>query len=799
MLATYLLVAFRTIRRYVIYSTINVLGLSASMAMGLLMILFIRDQASRDHFHEHADRTYRIYSDFKSAVNRDKGLYATSPANLAGLISESVPGVEEATRMRKSLRGTIVYKGTGIPLNGFYADEHFLSMFSFGLQSGDPKTALARPNSVVLTPAVAAQFFGDANPVGEVLAVEGGQAFTVTGLFEESDYPSHIPLSVVASYASIEGDSLLSDWTRSIYRSYTYIRLRDDADPEGVQNAISSLLPIHFAERDNNRLHALNLQPIGDINFGLLLGNEIGTVLPRPIILFLAALALMVLLTACFNYVGLTVSRALTRAREVGLRKMSGASRSQVFTQFLIESLVISLVAVVCAGIGLVWLIPGFNALTFVSFSGTALSINYLHDPGLYLVLAVFTLSIALIAGLYPALYLSRFSPAIAVKGRADNTGKGGSRIRKALVIVQFSLSIIFIVFTSVMIRQSNHMIDADYGFTRENIINVRLFGVPYENFRADLSQSPNVEMISGTSPLPASGSRQDRWIKTAGMDQPIKGYAYFIDENFTDNLDIGLLAGTNLGPDFTGESGEAVLVNRTLLQQLDLGTPIEAIGKSFVVNETAEVRIAGVLADYRADVLTQDTSPIFLEYDPENIGWANVRAVPGRIDEAMNDIRRAWTNMGTVTALKAELFDSQIDNSFVNQGLRDGLKIVGFTGILALIIACLGLLGIASFNVERRTREISIRKVLGATAPAVVALLSREFVVLTAVASLIGLPLAWIASRSWLDLFAYRINLGLGTLVFGIGVILSLVLVVTGSQSVRAALQNPVDNLHDD
>jgi len=803
MIRNYFLTSIRALRRHAGFTIINLVGLSISMAVGLLMILFIREQATQDGFHEKSDRIFHVYSDFKSSGNANKDLYGSSPGNLSELIATEIPGVEAAIKLYNNFRGTVSYQGTGLPIRGFYADPSFFEVLSFGLSAGDVSTALSAPNSVVLSPGTAVKFFGDTDPLGEVLTLEGQGEFTVTGILERDNYPTHFPLTAIASYSTLKSDpatiEMLDNWTRSIYRAHTYILLEPGARPSDVQKGIDALIEPYFGAREGNVLHALTMRPLTSINLGAMMGNQLGTALPAGVAYFLLGLAFIILLTACFNYVGLTVSRALKRAREVGVRKLFGARRYQVFLQFLVEALIVSTVSMLGAIVLLAWLVPAFNGMMFVVQTGTSLTVDFAADPGLYGILALFTVIIAIAAGVYPAFYLSKFKPARAVKGSGDLSGAGGSRMRKSLVVVQFSLSIIFIVITTTMFRQASFMVNADYGFEQKNIVNVQLFSVPFENFRNELSKSSNIEMVSGTNPLPAMGSRSDRWLRTPGMDDPIKGYAYSIDENFVGNLGLTILAGRNVSPDIASDRDRTVLVNEQFLARLDLGSPQEAIGGVFIVGDSTEMQIAGVLKNYQADVISIDTTPNFLRYNPDGLSWANVRIVPGRNAEAEEDIRAAWTKMGHARAIEFEEFESQLANNFMNLLVKDVLNLVGFIAILALIIASLGLLGIATFNVERRTKEISIRKVLGASVADVIRLLTREFILLMTISLVISVPLAWLISNLWLQEFANRIDLGVGIFVFGVGSIMTIALLIISSQTMRAALENPVDNLHID
>ncbi|MFT5517338.1 MAG: putative ABC transport system permease protein, partial [Rhodothermales bacterium] len=561
-----------------------------------------------------------------------------------------------------------------------------------------------------------------------------------------------------------------------------------------------ALIPVHFAARDDNRLVNLVVQRVPDMSLGVSMGNELGAMLPGAAAWFLGALALMILLTACFNYVGLTVSRAMKRSREVGVRKVFGAARSHITVQFIIEAVAISSLSVLVA-VGLLrWMVPSFNSMSFVSQTGMTLLVDYGSDLGLYGVILIFTLTVGLIAGLYPALFLSRFQPADAVKGMTDRSGKGGSALRKSLVVIQFSLSLIFVIVTLTMSRQANFMQQADYGFAQSNIINVRLFDVPFERFRDGLASSSSVERVSGISNIPALGSRSDRWVSNAGMaiEDRVKAYQYAIDENLVETLELDLIAGTNLTPEMDFTTSRRVLVNEKLLQRLNLGAAADAVGESFIMGDSTVLSIAGVLRDFNTDPLTSAISPNLFVYDTASISWANVRLVPGRLEDGVEDIKAAWTAMGHPRQVDYAVFEAQLKDNFVNLLVRDMYRLIGFIAMLTVIIACLGLLGIASFNVERRTREISIRKVLGAEVSGLVRMLSREFLILIGIAAVVSIPIAWVASTFFLQAFEYRVNMGVGTVALGLFAILAVTLSIIGSQTVKAALSNPVDNLHE-
>ena len=346
MLRNYLKIALRNVQRYKGFALINVLGLALSMAVCLLIILFIRDQKSYDDFHANGDRMYRIYSDYKSSSNRDNKIYATSPAVLAEVLRTEVPGVEAAIHLRRGFSGIVSHQGNSLRLFGFYADPSFFDFFSFELAQGNARTALTAPNSVILSPEAATKFFGGADPMGQVLTIPEQGDFTVTGVLAPGNDKTHLPLDAITSMATLtqsaEGRKVLSDWTWNISRSYTYVLLEEGAAPEMLEARFPGIIKRHFEPRNDFVLPGLRVESLSDINLGRFKGNEVGIVLPNIVAYFLLALASVLMLVACFNYVNLTVARALKRAREVGVRKVVGARRSQIVVQFLVETVLVA-------------------------------------------------------------------------------------------------------------------------------------------------------------------------------------------------------------------------------------------------------------------------------------------------------------------------------------------------------------------------------------------------------------------------------------------------------------------------
>ncbi len=801
MIRTYFLVALRTLRRHPGFTSINVVGLAFSAATVLVLLLFLRSQNGWDTMHDRTHDLYRVTSTFKASFNPGAAEYATSPWQLGAAVAADVPGVEHAASAARSLRGMAMVGDEGIPVSGLFAGPDFLDLFAFPLQEGNRETALEAPFSLVLTPSWAERLLGPGEPVLGASVALDGQTWTVTGVFSQDRYASHIPLSVVASASTIPALDVadrMEAWTSSFFISYTYVRLAEDARPEQVEAAINALRPAQFPETDGHALNALHLQPVRDINMGADLGNQMGPTMARTEAVMLFVIALIILLAACFNYVGLTVSRSLKRAREVGVRKVFGARRTQLVGQFMMEALVVAVGAVVLA-VGLFsWMVPAFNTLSFVQRLDAPLVVDFGADVGLFGVLALFVLFITLLAGIYPALFLTRFRPSEAMKGQASLGAGGGVWLRRGLVSIQFAVSVVFLVLGATVYSQTRYIQEADYGFRQDHLLTVDLGDVPFERFAEQVGGSSAVTRVAGTMLLPAMGSRADVFVSSERHPEDIRGYIHMVSDNFTDVLELDLLAGRRLDAARASDSTGAVLVNETLLRVLELGTPDEAIGASFRMWDDDHV-IAGVLRDFHADLPIMELHPLVFMLQPQALRWALVDLVPGREEEALAAISAAWTASGGTSELQAHALRAQIADNYVARELRDTMRIAGFAALMAVLIALLGLVGVATFNVERRTREISIRKVLGADVRDVVGLLAREFLVLSAVALTVAIPVSLALGNAFLADYTMRIDLGPGLIAASVAVILVLSLGAVGTQTIRAALTDPVNHLRGD
>ncbi len=798
MLRNYIKIAIRTLLKYKVFSAINIVGLAVSMSVCLLILLFIVDQKSYDRFHANSDRIYRVYSDYKAAINSSSQHYATAPITMAQVLRDGYAGVEEAVQIRQ-FGGAAQRQGQEVQLSGLYAEASFFNIFGFTLAAGDAGTALAEPYTMVLTAEAAVRLFGNEAPLGQTLTI-GENDYRVTGLLDEPPGASHLTFKALVSFATLETaaqhQGLFTTWHSANRSSYTFLLLQDGIAPKAVEAGFPALIEQHYPGNDEAWLEGLYLQAMTDINLGMIMGNQLSFPMPGVFAYFLLVLGLVIMLAACFNYMTLSVARALTRAREVGMRKVVGAARGQIVRQFLSESVVVALVSLLVAVFFLSWLLANFNQLWFINFSETHITINPFEDYRIYLLFIGFSLLVGLMAGLYPALYLSRFSPVKVLKGVLRSRGRSRLMLRKVLAVMQFALSLFFFITALLIYQQFRFMAEADFGFAPEGIVNVQLNDVRYDVLRQQMERHPDVLRVSAASLMPMEGSRSDIWMRTEAMEQPEKGYRTSIDYDFLDNLGLTLLAGRNFSPAFASDSASAVILNRRALQRLNLGDPQEAVGTTITLFDDWSVQVVGVVEDFHTNTLIMDIDPLVLTYEPERFRVANIRVRSGSLPAVLAHLRQTWTEIGSAHDLDYQRYTVQIEQEPMMMLYRDLMYIIGLITGFAVLIACLGLLGMATYTAEARVKEVGVRKVLGARVSAIVLLLSKDFLKLIVVAVVLAVPLAWFVNNLWMQQFAFRVGLSPFVFVFGVGALLALALATIGSQVTRAALTNPVDTL---
>lgn len=794
----YLLIALRVLRKNRLFSLINIAGLAGGLAIGMLIILVLGELRSYDRFHPEGDRLYRVITHRES---RDRSDFATTPLPVGDYLRESVPGVEAVVRLRSNFGGDVVAGEETHSFRGLLAEAGFFELFGFELLAGQAEAALVEPWSLVLTEEAIAQFgWSPAEAVGQVVQLPSYGDFQVTGVLRRPPGPTHIKFGMLASYATVpaleESGKLpaFRDAWWSTNDGFVYLRLAPETRPRQVEAALAPLTGLHYEDPENFAL-SFGLQAMYAITPADLLENDLSFTLPKVVMLFLAGLALLVLLTAGFNYTGLTIARSLARAREVGVRKVLGAHRGQIFAQFVAESVVTALLALVLAWVLLEFLIvPQFKALFFNQY----LDLRLQGSAGVYLAFMGFALATGVVAGLLPAGYLSAFRPVRVLRPITNQRIFSKLTLRKGLVIVQFTLALVLFISVTLLYDQTRLMLNANYGFDKANLAQIHLAAsqgrVDYARLRPALIQIPGVLDVSGSQLPPAANANSGTDIRRPGQESQMT-HIFYTDGRFAQNLGMTLVAGRYLQ---AGETGEAILLNETGMRRLGFAGPAEALGQVVELDHTdssaTAAQIVGILADFHYQSLTTPIQSLVVRQAPERITYANVRLQSQDMAATLAAIEAAWQALDPVHPLPLR-FQDEIVMELINL-YYDNLKVVGFICGIALLIACLGLLGTATFQAESRVKEVGIRKILGASTAGLTLLLSRTFFWLLLVAALIGIPGGYAVNQLWLQQIAHRVSFGWTHVVIALGLLLLVGVLTILTQTWRAARRNPVEAL---
>jgi len=799
MFRNYLSIALRNVQKKPAYAFINIFGLAVGMAAFFMISLFITDELSYDAHHEYADDIYRIA--LEGSFGSGEFSSATSAASWAPLIQEEIPEILSAVRLRPPNQMWLVAKDDLKFLEkGFvFVDSTAFGTFTFDLVLGTEQNALAAPFSVVITESMAEKYFRGQDPMGQRLRLDNAYEFTVTGVIKDVPEQSHFKADFLASLSTLRtpiyGPQFLEGNLRPAL--YTYVRLAPGTDPTVVETKIDD-----FSERlIGAQLAAIGgefnvfLQPLQSIHLDSHLDGEILANGSRGTVIALSAIALFILLIACINYMNLATARSASRSREVGIRKTMGAERGQLIRQFMGESTVLSVLSMIIS-VGLVFvLLPTFNTA-----AGKSLS---LLSGGFFWSAAVFlgiTIACGIIAGSYPALFLSRFQPAAVLKGSPSSAASGG-RLRRSLVVFQFAVSIVLIVATSVVFRQLNFTRDLDLGFDREQVLVVQLTDplvrTQYKSFRDRVKLLPSVSSMSASSSAPGFFVGNQPIMPDDGApDDQFLLQAFTSDFDFIETLDIGMVAGRTPSMDHPSDTLGAFLINETAVADFGWESAEEALNHSISFGGGQfGGQVIGVFEDFHSESLHDVIEPAVITIvNEQTYFYALIRTNPGMTRAAIDDIGRIWQDLYPAYIYDYSFLDDDV-NALYAADLSLGRLFGGFA-FLTIMIACLGLFGLASYTAEQRVKEIGIRKVMGASTPVIMALLAKDFTKFVLFAFVLASPLAWIGMNRWLDTFQYRVSFGIGSFLLVGGVVLFISLATVGYQTIKASLANPVDAL---
>jgi putative ABC transport system permease protein len=818
MLFNYLKTGLRNILKYKVFSFINIAGLAAAMSVCMLIILMLADQKSHDQFNLNKDRIYRILCDGPDFRHP----YATSPFPLAPALRSDYPVIETATHLMMGVGGDARFKGKSFELRGYFADTAFFDVFSYDLERGDKRTALVTPNALVITHAMARQLFGDEDPIGRTvewvdrgLNAFGGTSaststpwgsFTITGVIADKGYKSHLVFDMLMSAASMPTLELqqkltdhMADWN-NYYNCYTYVLLKPSVPVADLDAALHQLTTRKYAGVKDFKGFSMMGQPLTRISPGRLLGNESTIILPVAAYYFLSALALVIMLMACLNYINLSVARALQRAREIGVRKVTGALRADLILQFLSESVLTALCAMAMAVVLLFLLKSAFMGLWVNQY----LHFELRENIGLYVIFTGLALVVGLIAGLYPALHLSRLQPILALKS-TEGRRPGRLGMRKVLSVTQFVVSLVFIITTLLIYHQFRYFMHFNYEFNSTNIVNVALQGNDYRLVTAEFGGTPGVAGVSASEYMPATSRSEGMPLRRADVKKQDYDQVMSlpVDDRWMDNMGLKLVAGRNLpqGDTTPGSSASRYIVmNEEAVRLFGYASPADAVGQALRTSWSDSLLIVcGVVQNFHMRMIlgNDKVEPVVLRNMPKTFEYVNVKIATTNIRGTLARLEDRWKRIDPLHPMKYEFYSDALAAGA--QGVFDIVSILAFMALLAVLIACLGMLGMATYTTERRRKEVGIRKVLGAANVSNVLLLSREFVGVLVIAVVIAAPLSYFLNTMWLRNFPNRVEFGWGTVLTGVAMVMGLGLVTIGSQTIRASRRNPVEGLRAD
>ncbi len=806
---SYVKIAIRNVVRQKLYSTINLLGLAVGVAACITIILYVQDELSYDRYNEKADRIYRVA--LSAVIGGNEFNAALSAAPVAATLLEEFPEVESVTRIGYIGGYPVIRYGDRVCSEERLtaADSTIFDVFDIPFIVGDPKTALTEPNSLVLTESTAKRYFGDDNPIGKMVTSDKVNERMVTGVIEDFPHNSHFHYDFLLSFATYPS-SRSTTWLNN--NLYTYIVLKEGASAEELEAKFPDMIRKYVGPqveqalgvswdqmREDGSSYEIFLQPLTDIHLRSHLDREIEVNGNITYIYIFSIIAAFILIIACINFMNLATARSANRAREVGVRKTLGSNRGQLIRQFLVESVILTFVAVILAVILVQLVLPWFNNVV-----GLQLSFKYSNLP--WIILG--TVVVGILAGSYPAFFLSAFNPAIVLRGAQKVKGKG-SRLRSVLVVFQFTISIILFTGTLIVRNQLAYMQEREPGYNPENLLVVEKtddIGQQIEAFKQELGENPGILEVTNSTCIPGKPPTSE---SVLGMSTPTGDQLqilaiYFTDFNFQNTYGIKMAEGRFFSEQFSTDSNSVVL-NQAAVAAFGVDDPI---GKEVIIyggpnNQIDRIPVIGVMEDFHFKSLHSPIRPmviapfgatIFGGPGPTFGTYTTLRIRPDNIPALLSSVEETWMGFALDQAFEYVFFEDDFNTLYENE--FQTRTIASMFAVLAVFVACLGLLGLASFTAEQRTKEIGIRKVLGATVTGIFRLLSSDVLKLVVISALLSLPISWYALHNWLENFAYRVSFSLLTFIIASLVAVAIALLTITWQVMKAATVNPVTAL---
>lgn len=789
MLKNYFLTAFRSLRRNKLHASINIIGLAIGMTCCILIILFIQFELGYDRHNKNASRIYRL------AIDLEANDWAISAFPLGGLLKENFPEVESFTRIKPI--ETFIQNSTNLTKHKekvFFADSTVFDVLDIKMLKGNPVNALAKINSMVLTPERARAYFGDEDPIGKTLTrIDSKTEFVITGVFEPLPSNSHVHMDIMVSSenfpvmrANAEGA-----WNY-LTNHYTYLVLPENFDYVTFEKTISKFLDKYHELKPEDTPNVLRLQPLTEIHLHSNRGLEVEANGNMNTVYILSAIAFFILVIACINFMNLTTAQSLKRAREVGVRKVVGSKRSHLIFQFLSESVLISFIALILAAVLLTLVVPKFNEL-----SGKQLVLNPIENITVILAFVGIAVVVGLIAGLYPAFFLSRFNPTVVLKGNFA-TNLSGQNMRKGLVVFQFAIAFIIMVGTYVVHSQLEYMRTKDMGFDREQTLIVKMpnDSIGSEAIKNEMRRLSSVNSVTQFIEIPGKMVRTTSiWYEGVKDNIAENLYIFSGDPDLIQTMGMKMKAGRYFEPG-TRQYGKEFVLNETAVKHFGW-KPEEAIGKLVNFGERGEDpgKVIGIVEDFHFKDLHETIDPLVMYLEPVYEGcFMAMKLKAGNVNQSVAEVQGLWKQLVPQHEFEYQFLDESFNSLFVQEKRLSTLFTI-FSG-LAVLISCLGLFGLASFTLEQNRKSVAIRKVMGASVSSILFMMSKDFLKLVLIGVVVASPVAYYAMDKWLQGFAY--NVGFGWIVFLYAAVVALLIafITVSYHSLKAATTNPVNSL---
>jgi putative ABC transport system permease protein len=797
MLKNYLKIAVRNILRNKAYSVINISGLAIGMTCCFLILLFVQDELTYDRYHDRSDQIYRLIALNKSAG--EERYLAPIGAPVAEIFGSTLPEVKKAVRLNRGSRVLVEYQDKKFfEERFFFGDPAVFEVFDFPIISGNPQAALSAPFAVVITETTAKKYFGDTDPVGERLIVDNDHTYNITAVMKNVSSNSHFRFDFLASLetlASLHGERYLKHPGNMAY--YTYLLLQENTDPKVLEKKMEEGIKQSYGEKIA-AMRSYLLQPLKSIHLRSRLEYEIEANSSISFVFIYSAIAFCILLIAAFNFVNLSTARSTKRAREVGMRKVLGAFRSQLVKQFLGESVLFSVWSLFLAMILVRLFLPAFNSLT-----GKELPLNFFGSASVLLGFAGIVAAVGVLGGLYPAVFMSAFEPMRTLKGKLGLGGRSRS-FRRFVVVAQFVISLVLIIGTFVIRNQLHYMRTQNLGFDKEQVVVIPMHDQDtrqnFEYLKTEFMNNSSVLSVTASSGVPGKPVTNIAY-RLEGLpdDKHFSMDTFFVDYDFLKTMGIEVAEGRGFSKAFGTDEENAFMLNEAAVRELNWQTGLDkqVIWPSDLRRKDAIVKngqVVGVVKDFHVASLHENIGPVLLQIRPSGFRYISARISPVDIPETLSFFWEKWSRLSPAFPFEYTFLDEDFDKLY-RADEKVG-RIVGIFSLLAVIVACFGLFGLASFAAEQRTKEIGIRKVLGASVAGIILLLSREFTKWVLVANILAWPIAYYVMNRWLENFAYKTSPGIRIFVLSGLLAFAIALATVGYQAVKAAVSDPIDSL---